>query len=278
MGGLTINTNVQAISATRNLQNVHNAQSRTLEKLSSGSRINSAADDAAGLAISENLRSSIRSSRQASRNANDGIALIQTAEGGLNEVSEILLRMRELSIQAANDTLSEKERTYSNKETQQLNLEIERIAQSTKFNGMALINGEGEKLDFQIGISNDPVSDRLFYNRPIISSTLTDLGITEVDVSTKESSRNNLDLIDEAIGRVSSHRAELGAVQNRMRSTIQNLGVQVESLSAANSNIRDTDVAVQSANLAKDNILSQSATMVLSQAKSSSQNALQLLG
>jgi flagellin len=276
--GMRIATNVQAMNAQRNLSISNDKQASTLSKLSSGQRINKAGDDAAGLAISEKLKGSIRSMQQANRNANDGISLIQTAEGGINEVSNILLRLRELSVQAASDTVGEVERSFSDKEYQQLKSEIERISQVTKFNGRGLLNGTGGTLDFQVGIGNSPENDRLQYSTAMTDVTIGKLGLSSTDVMKKENAQENLAKIDMAIQNVNENRAGLGALQNRLSSTVNNLGIATENLSAANSRIRDADIASESSELTKASILSQAGTAVLAQANSSQNLALKLLG
>ncbi len=275
--GLRIGTNLQSISAQRNLGKVRNEQAQAMEKLSSGSRINKAGDDAAGLAISEKLKAEIRGTRQAERNAGDGISLVQTAEGGLNEVSNILIRLRELSVQSASDTLGQSERGFADLEFQQLTQEIERISTSTKFNGKSLLDGQGDTYDFQIGSHNNAQQDRLSYVASDTDASTNTLGVDGIGITTKEDSQNNLDLIDVAINKVNGNRANLGAMQNRLASTINNLQVKSENLSAANSRIRDTDIAVQSASMAKANILSQAGTSVLAQANQSGSLALRLI-
>lgn len=275
--GLRIATNVASMNAQRNLGISNEKQSVTLNKLSSGARITKAGDDAAGLAISEKLKGSIRSLQQANRNANDGISLIQTAEGGINEVSNILLRLRELSVQAASDTVGNVERGFTNKEFQQLKSEIDRIANVTKFNGTSLLNGSGETLDFQVGIENIPENDRLQYSTAMSDVTLGKLGLSDTGVSDKQTAQDNLAKIDMAIQNVNENRASLGALQNRLTSTVQNLGVTTENLAAANSRIRDADMATESSELTKQTILSQAGTAVLAQANSSQNQALKLL-
>jgi flagellin len=275
--GLRINTNIQSIRAQNSLSKVEESRSGTLEKLSSGSRINKAGDDAAGLAISEKLKANLRGSQQATRNAGDGISMVQTAEGGLNEVSNILIRLRELSVQSASDTVGDQERKFTDLEFQQLTNEIERISTSTQFNGKKLLNGEGDTLDFQIGVMNDPKNDRLSYRPQDTNARSSELGVVDLDVLTKNSSQENLEKIDEAINKVNANRANLGALQNRLSSTISNLEVSSENLAAANSRIRDTDLAAESAQLAKSTIMSNAATSVLSQANNSSAMALKLL-
>ncbi|WP_127715324.1 flagellin [Halobacteriovorax sp. HLS] len=276
--GLRINTNVQSLSAQRSLGKVKADQGNNLEKLASGSRINKASDDAAGLAISEKLKANIRGSQQAKRNAGDGISMIQTAEGGLNEVSNILVRLRELSVQAASDTIGDAERKFSDMEFQNLVQEVDRIAGSTKFNGKELLSGEGETADFQIGIMNDDFNDRISYRPQDSAASADSIGIGGLAVSTKEDAQSNLEGIDGAINKINENRANLGALQNRLQSTISNLDVKTENLSAANSRIRDTDVAQTSSELTKANILTASSTSVLAQANSSQNAALKLIG
>jgi len=283
--GLRINTNVASINAQRNLQVTKQEQDKSLEQLSSGSRINKAADDAAGLAVSENLKSQIRSLGQATRNANDGISLIQTAEGGLNEVSNILVRLRELSVQSASDTIGDTERKFVDIETQQLKSEIQRISQVTNFNGTKLLsgaNGEGVPAggvaEIQVGANNKSFEDRISYDMSSQDATVDALGVTTVASGTKSDAQNSLSVIDQAITNVSSKRANLGALQNRLSSTVNNLSVTVENLSASNSRIRDVDVAKGSAELTRATILNSAGMSVLSQANSSSSAALKLIG
>ena len=276
--GLRINTNVSSLAAQRTLSVNNKEQAGTLEKLSSGTRIVRAGDDAAGLAISEKLRAQIRGTKQAERNANDGISLIQTAEGGLNEISNILIRLRELSVQSASDTVGEPERKFTDLEYQNLKQEIERIAQVTEFNGRKLLDGSGDTYDFQIGINNNDFQDRIKYNAGLTNSTIESLGVDGLSIASKESSQSSLSVLDAAIQNVSGQRAELGAVQNRLSSTIQNLQVSNENLSAANSRIRDTDFAAETAKNTKLNILTSAGTSVLSQANVQGQTALKLIG
>ncbi|MCM2350747.1 MAG: flagellin FliC [Bacteriovoracaceae bacterium] len=276
--GFRINTNVSSIAAQRTL-GINNRESESnLSKLSSGSRITKAADDAAGLAISEKLKSNIRSLKQADRNANDGISMVQTAEGGLNEVSSILTRMRELAVQTASDTVGDVERGMTNMEYQNLKLELDRISQVTEFNGKKLLSGEGDMYDFQIGANNDSFQDRISYDASQVNSRLESLGVDSLDVSTKTGSQDSLAALDGAIEKVSGQRAFLGAIQNRLVSTSNNLQTNVENLSAANSRIRDVDYADATATKAKNDILSAAGTSVLAQANMSGQNALKLIG
>ena len=276
--GFRINTNVSSLSAQRALSKSNQESENTLAKLSSGSRITKASDDAAGLAISEKLKARIRSTDQANRNANDGISMIQTAEGGLDEVSSILTRLRELSVQSASDTVGDTERGFSNMEYQNLKQEIERIAQVTEFNGIKLLSGDGEALDFQIGVSNDQFQDRITYDTTAQNAKLEALGIDGISVGSKEGAQSALSTIDSAIEMVSGQRASLGAIQNRLISTSNNLEITKENLSSANSRIRDVDYAQASAQNARNSILNQAGTAVLGQANAQGQNALRLIG
>ncbi len=276
--GFRINTNVASIAAQRSLGVNTRETESNLSKLSSGTRITKAADDAAGLAISEKMKANIRSLKQADRNANDGISMIQTAEGGLNEVSSILTRMRELAVQTASDTVGDVERNMTNMEYQNLKQELDRISQVTEFNGQKLLDGNGKQYEFQIGANADKFQDRISYDSGVVNSRLESLGVTELDVSTKEGSQDSLGALDQAIERVSGHRAFLGAIQNRLISTSNNLQVNVENLSQANSRIRDVDYADATAQQAKNGILQSAGTSVLAQANMSSQNALKLIG
>lgn len=276
--GFRINTNISSIAAQRSLTINNREQESNLAKLSSGSRITKASDDAAGLAISEKMKANIRSLKQADRNANDGISMVQTAEGGLNEVSSILTRMRELAIQTSSDTVGDVERNMTNMEYQNLKLELERISQVTEFNGKKLLNGEGDKFDFQVGANNDDFQDRISYDAGQVSAKMDSLGIAELDVSTKSGSQESLASVDAAIEKVSGFRSYLGAIQNRLTSTSNNLQVSVENLSAANSRIRDVDYAEATATKAKNDILGAAGTSVLAQANMNGQNALKLIG
>jgi flagellin len=276
--GLRINTNIQALSAQRHLTNASLKQNSALDKLSSGSRINKAGDDAAGLAISEKLRASIRSMKQATRNANDGVSLVQVAEGAMNEISNILVRMRELSIQAASDTIGDPERQYVNREVQQLKSEVDRIAASTEFNGTKLLNNSAPPLEIQVGINNVASNDRFVFDTEDKDSTVSALGITEVSTEKKEDAQNNLEKIDAAMTRLNGNRAGLGALQNRLASTINNLTIYRENLESANGRIRDTDMAEESSELTRASILTQAGVSVLAQANQTPQLALKLIG
>ena len=275
--GLRINTNVASLNAQRNLMGTKLGLDKSLERLSSGYRINRAGDDAAGLAISENLRAQVRGLKQASRNASDGISLVQVAEGSLNEISSIMIRLRELAVQAASDTIGPVERQFLNVEYDQLVSEVDRIADGTEFNGTQLLSGTGSILDFQVGTRNDPNIDRLSFDSSKADANSAALGVNLTSVADKASAQNALSAIDSAIVSVSAMRADFGAIQNRLQSTISNLAVSMENMSAANSRIRDVDVAEETAELTRNNILLNAGTSVLAQANATSQTALSLL-
>lgn len=276
--GMRVTTNMAAINAQRNLVGSQRAINDSMAKLASGSRINKAADDAAGLAISEGLKAQIRSGTQAQRNANDGISMVQTAEGGLNEIGNIVVRLRELGIQAASDTVGETERGMLNKEVVQLKSEVQRIASVTTWGTTKLLDGSSPKFDFQVGLFNNAEEDRISFNAGENVATLDALGISGIDFSTKEGAQDALGMLDAAQTSVSGTRANLGALQNRLTSTVDNLGVAVENMSAANSRIRDTDVAQASSEMTRNNILLQAGTSTLAQANQSNQLALKLIG
>jgi flagellin len=275
--GLRINTNVSALNAQRTMGQTRMALDKSLEKLASGSRINHAGDDAAGLAISENLRAQIRGMRQAKRNAQDGVSLIQVSEGGLNEISNIMIRLRELAIQAASDTIGDTERQFTDREYQALKQEIDRIANATQFNGTPLLNGKAGIFEVQIGTQNNPILDRVVYNGERSDASLDALKMGGESVATKQGAQLSLSVIDDGLLRVNSIRADLGALQNRLQSTINNLAISDENLSAANSRIRDTDFAEEVSEMTKNNILMQAGISVLGQANNTNQTAVKLL-
>ena len=276
--GMRITTNMAAISAQKSMAGSQREIQKSMAQLASGSQITKSADDAAGLAISENLRSQIRSLGQAGRNANDGISLIQTAEGGLGEVSNILTRMRELGIQSASDTVSDKERSLIDREVQQLKAEVQRIAITTKFGNQSLIDGRGQTYDFQVGIQNNAEADRISFDASEANATSEALGIDGFDFSHKSGSQEALSVLDEAQSNVNAFRATLGALQNRLQSTVENTLTANENLSAANSRIRDTDVALASSEMARNSILLQASNSTLAQANQVPSMALKLLG
>jgi flagellin len=276
--GMRVSTNVAAINAQRNLSGSQRAIGKSMAQLASGSRINIAADDAAGLAISEGLKASIRSSAQAQRNANDGISMVQTAEGGLNEIGNIVVRLRELGIQAASDTVGEVERGFLNKEVDQLKSEVQRISSVTTWGKTKLLDGSTPQFDFQVGIFNNAEEDRISFDASQNVATLDALGMAGLDYTSKEGAQTGLEALDAAQELVNGYRSNLGALQNRLTSTVDNLGVAHENMSAANSRIRDTDVAMASAEMVRNNILLQAGTSTLAQANSSNQLALKLIG
>ena len=276
--GMRVSTNVAALNAQRNLVGSQRTINDSMAKLSSGSRINKAADDAAGLAISEGFKSQMRSATMAQRNANDGISMVQTAEGGLNEIGNIVVRLRELAMQGASDTVADQERGMLNKEVVQLKSEIQRIASVTTWGTAKLLDGSSEKFDFQVGIFNKEDEDRISFKANENVATLDAMGLSGIDFSTKEGSQEALAKLDGAQTHVSGTRANLGALQNRLTSTVDNLAVAVENISAANSRIRDTDVAQASSEMTRNNILLQAGTSTLAQANQSNQLALKLIG
>ena len=273
--GLRVNTNIASVNAQRNVANVTSRLGRNYERLSTGLRISIAADDAAGLAISERLRSQIRSYRQASRNSNDGISLVQVGEGALNEVSNILVRLRELSIQAANGSTSLLDRDTINEEFQSLVSEINRIARSTEFNGVRLLDGSSSNVSFQVGINSTASIDTL--QVALTPALSTSLALNSLDVGSQGNTSFAISSIDTAINSVSQLRGRFGALQNRLLSTIANLGVGAESLSAAESRIRDVDVALETSELTRNSIMQQAAIAILGQANAQPQVALSLL-
>ncbi len=305
--GLRIATNVQSLTAQRNLSDSVAQGAASMEKLSSGYRINRASDDAAGLAISEQLKADIRGLNMAKRNANDGISLVQTAEGGLSEIGNILTRLRELGVQSASDTIGNRERGFLNKEFNALKDEITRIATSTEFNGTLLLAGDRSDvpeelstrsnafpIDIQVGKNFFESVDGADARKPVnvirinledINATVSDSGLalgasdddSGANVGTKESSQQALAVLDNAISKVAEHRSTLGSLQSRLASTVNNLSIQTENASAANSRIRDTDFAEETAKFTQANILKSSGVSILSQANSIPQSALELI-
>ncbi|MGE3610382.1 MAG: flagellin [Bacteriovoracaceae bacterium] len=274
--GLRLNTNVSSLQAQRSVKQVGEELESNSKKLSSGQRINSAADDAAGLSISEKLKADVRSSRQATRNANDGVSMVQVAEGALSESSNILNRMRELSIQMANDTMTNEDRDKANLEYLGLREDLDRIAGSTEYNGNKLIDGSGRNLEIQIGIDNNQNYDRLTLKQ--LNAGAGSLGVDTVSVGTKLAAQESLGRIDSAIEKINSQRSVLGAIQNNLNTSASFMGMYSDQLSETNTKIRDTDYAVETANQAKNSILMSAGTATLAQANISGQSALKLLG
>jgi len=275
--GLRINTNVSSLTAQHRLNSHRENLERTQDRLASGSRIVRAMDDAAGLAISENLRSTVRATGQNIRNANDGFLLLQTADGNINEITNIIIRMKELAVQAASDTNGEKERGYLNDEYQELKSEVDRISASTLFNGRPLLNGEGGMIEIQVGPKNDPSVDRITVANNF-HIDLSSLGLDSFSIDTAEGAREALEPTDLALDKIASVRGAIGAGESRLNSTIGSLMHYEENTSAAYSKIRDADIAHETAQLTKANILSQAGISVLAQANSAPQLALKLLG
>ena len=276
--GLRINTNIASIAAQRSLGITKSNMDNNFRKLSSGERITRASDDAAGLAISEKLKAHIRGLRQAKRNSDDGVSLIQTAEGAINEVSNIIIRLRELSIQAASDTVGDTERGFSNIEFQNLLEEVQRISQGTEFNGRRLLDGSGGVVEIQVGIHNDPTQDRIKFDSSTTDTTLESIGLIGEQIASKEGAQLSLAKLDDALVRINGTRANLGALQNRLQSASNTIAIAEENFSAANSRIRDVDVASETADMAKNNILQQAGVSVLAQANQAPNFALKLLG
>ena len=272
--GLRINQNVEALNAYRNLSVTQGQLSKSMEKLSSGFRINRAADDAAGLAISEGLRSQVGGLKVAVRNAQDAISVVQTTEGALTEVHAILQRMRDLAVQGSNDSNNAEARTNIEKEATELTSELNRIASSTNFNGTNLLNSS-TKLNFQIGADGDTNS--------VISVDLSAANVSTAtsgvsfSVSSHTDAQTTVEALDDAIASISTARAQLGAYQNRFEHTINSVNVAIENLSASESRIRDTDMAQEMMSFTRSQILSQAGTAMLAQANSAPQGVLQLL-
>ncbi|ABC81113.1 flagellin [Anaeromyxobacter dehalogenans] len=276
---LSIRTNLASLNAQRNLSSTQTSLESSMSRLSSGYRITRAGDDAAGLAISTKLEAQIRSYNQAARNANDGLSVIQTTEAALNETSNVLSRLRELAMQAASDGIGATERGYVQAEADQLRAEIDRIAAVTKYDGTPLLDGSGTALGFQVGVESDPSGDdRIGFSTLDATAAALGLDASTLDFTTAAGARDALSTLDAALETISRSRADLGAVGNRFQSTIANIQSFAEALSAANSRIRDADVAEETSRLARANILQQAGVAVLAQANQAPQLALKLLG
>lgn len=275
---LRVATNIPSLSAQKTLASNTRDMEKAYAQLSSGSRITKAADDAAGLSISETLKGTIRSFGQAHRNASDAISMVQVSEGGLGEISNILSRLRELGVQAASDTVGEKERGFIDLEVQQMKNEIQRIAETTRFGSVKLLDGTGDMYDFQVDINNNDFADRITFDAGQQNVQISEIGIDSFDFTSKEGAREALESLEESQGKVNGHRATLGAIQNRLISTQENLNSSIENFSAANSRIRDTDIAQSSANLARTQVLQNATIGILAQANNSTASALKLVG
>lgn len=275
--GLRINTNIASQEVQRNLKTSNVQQEAEFSKLSSGKRITKSADDAAGLAIAKKMEAETRGLRVASRNANDAISLVQVAEGGLNETSNILTRLRELSIQAGSDTVGEAERGYLSLEYEQLVHEADRISKTTKFNGRTLLQGEGDVMSFQVGTFGGD-DNKIEFDASQIDASSENLGISGTNLRDKQDALENLAVIDEAINRVSGYRANFGSIQSRLQSTINNLDVATVNQEAARSRIEDVDVADATAKLASNHIRNAAGVATLTQANQLGTGALRLIG
>ncbi len=274
--GLRINTNIGSMNAQRNLEKVTNRLQGNFRRLATGLRISTASDDAAGLAISERLKAQLGSLNQARRNANDGISFTQTAEGALDEVSNILVRMRELAIQASNGTVSTSDKNTLEEEFAVLKSEIDRIANSSEFNGIKLLDGSTTQASFQIGAGNVAANNKITVNLEDVNIAQLSINVASIGGSGNTSAA--IADVDTTINTISSLRGKLGAAQNRLNSTINNLANQAENIAAANSRIRDVDVAFETADLTRNSILQQASLSILAQANAQPQSALTLLG
>ena len=275
MSNMSIRTNVVSIAAAGQLGRTNKVLSNSLSKISSGLRVGSASEDAAGLGVSTNLTTQVISTRQAMRNTNDGISIIQTAEASSNEVTDVLQRMRELAVQSASETLADSERSFISDEFSQLRSEVGRIAAVTEFNGLQLTDGTNSTISVQVGIQNAG-SSRIDIS--LVDLTTSGLSIDALDLSSATGARNSLDSIDTALSSVNSLRSGFGASQNRLDSALNNSQVSVEALSAASSRIMDTDFAAETSNLTKMQIMQQAGVASLAQAKSINQGVIALLG
>jgi flagellin len=280
--GLRIKTNVESLVAQRGLSNSNNELSSSYEKLASGQRINKSADDAAGLAISENLRAKTRGLNQAKRNANDGVSLVQVAESGLSEMSNIMVRMRELTVQAASDTVGEREKGYIQKEFDQLSQEIDRISETTEFNGLKLLssNDKPDGIRVQVGYNggeNDQLTLKFGEGSDGVNAEVLGVKDTNLISSDRDTVAKNLESIDKGMETIATSRAVLGSLQSRLGAAISNINQGTETMSAAASRIRDVDFAEETARLTQNRILAQAGLAVLSQANQRPEMALSLL-
>lgn len=279
MAGISLQTNVGSLNTQRQINKTGHQMNRAMQRLASGYRINSAQDDAAGLGISERLKAQVRGLAQASRNANDGLSVVQTAEGVMGEISDILIRMRELTVQSASDSVTNTERAYINSEFTELKSEIGRLTASTKFNGQTLLDGSFTSKDFQVGFEKGTTADMVI-QVSIANVNASGLAINSslALADTKTNANIAMVSLDTALDSVNSARATLGSKGNRLLSAAAAVDQTRETLSAANSRIRDADVAVETSNFSKSQVLMQAGVAMLSQANTSPQLALRLLG
>lgn len=273
---MTVRANVAAMSAAGSLGRTNAALSRSLQRISSGMRVNQAADDAAGLGVATNLETAVSSIRQAMRNTNDGISIIQTAESATTEVTDILQRMRELAVQSASETLDDDERSYVEDEFLELSEEVARIAEVSEFNGVSLANNTNTSIDVQVGIQNASTS-RITLALGDLRATALGVDSGSISLSSSTSAQQALDVIDTALDSVNGYRSEMGAVQNRLDSALNNAQVFSEALSSAESTIRDADFATETSNLTRLQIMQQAGVAALAQAKNINQSVLTLL-
>jgi flagellin len=273
---LSLINNISSLNAQNNLSKTEHSLSSALQKLSSGMRINTAMDDAAGLGISVNLESDVASYNQASRNANDGISVTQTAEGALNQTSSIITRLRELAMESASDGVSNTQRAYIQTEATQLTSEIDRIANDTQYNGTSLLNTTTGSLTFQVGIGSSTTNDQIKVGK-VDATSATLLGATALDFSTQTGAVAALGSLDTALDTVSNDRSNLGAIGNRLSDAVSTIATISTNLSAADSRIRDVDVANETSNMTRISVLAQAGVAVLAQANQQPQVALKLL-
>lgn len=275
--GLRIKTNIASLAVQKNLKKVDQQSSESYQKLASGKRIIKSSDDAAGLAISSRMEAEVRGNRMAQRNAGSGISMVQIAEGGLAETSNIMTRMRELSVQAASDTVGDKERGFLDLEYNQLVQEVDRISKTTKFGSTDLLTGEGDVMEFHVGAYAGE-DNKISFDSSQANATADNLGIAGSSIGSKEDANSNLEMLDQAIDQVSGFRANFGAIQSRLQTTVANLDTSITNTEAAKSQIQDVDVAAESAKLASSSVLKQAAVSTLAQANSLPQSALRLIG
>ena len=276
---LTVNTNMAAIRAANTLNSTQGSLSQTLSRVSSGLRVEKAADDAAGSAVATNLTTKARSGQQAIRNSNDGISVIQTAEAATKEVVSILDRMRELAVQSSSETLDDGERAYIDTEFTELSAEVERIAQATEFNDINLSNGDNTTLSVQVGISGASTSQIDISLGNLEAAELgVDTGASGVDLSSATTAQSAIATIDTALDSVNSMRADLGASQNRLESSVNNMTAYVEALSSAESRIMDADYAHETAEMTRLQVMQQAGVAALGQARSMNTSVISLLG
>ena len=273
---MTVRTNVAAMMASGSLGRTNKALTQSLSRISSGLRITKAADDAAGLGVATNLETSVTSTRQAMRNTNDGISIIQTAEGAANEVTDILQRMRELAVQSASETLDDDERSYISDEFAELSEEVARISNVTEFNGLSLSNNSNTSLDVQVGIQNSSTS-RITIDLGDLRATSLAVDTGNVSLANVTSAQEAIDNIDTALDSVNSYRSDFGSVQNRLDSALNNSQVNMEQLASAQSSVMDADFATETSNLTKLQIMQQAGVASLSQAKNINQSVISLL-